>query len=200
MESNDKVKVTDNDGEDFVSLSDEESRVLCQDYANFTRVGLAEEHGQIVNSIATIEEQLHTFSQLLELVGSDNTRLLTRTLPSLSTKFELLQPSLQQVDRLEELVSRARRDMDLLEGQLGEAEATVESRGAGLSNMLKIPLNIISKQLGAGSTEGSSGGVSPQGSGGGVSPQGSGGGVSPPTPEYRPPDVFSTEEYFPKKA
>ena len=45
---------------------------LCGQYAAYTRVNLAEEHGQIVTQIANMEEQLHTFSQLLEAISSSN--------------------------------------------------------------------------------------------------------------------------------
>ena len=49
---------------------------LCSQYAAYTRVNLAEEHGQIVTQIANMEEQLHTFSQLLEAISSSNSGVI----------------------------------------------------------------------------------------------------------------------------
>ena len=49
---------------------------LCGQYAAYTRVNLAEEHGQIVTQIANMEEQLHTFSQLLEAISSSNSGVI----------------------------------------------------------------------------------------------------------------------------
>ena len=49
---------------------------LCHQYAAYTRVNLAEEHGQIVTQIANMEEQLHTFSQLLEAISSSNSGVI----------------------------------------------------------------------------------------------------------------------------
>ena len=37
------------DKEDFEPLPDEEVEKLCKDYASFTRINLAEDHGQVVN-------------------------------------------------------------------------------------------------------------------------------------------------------
>ena len=65
------------------SIDDKEVKKLCQDYANYSRVNLSEEHGQvllkidclenhhhlhhlqIVTHIAAIEEQISTFSEML---------------------------------------------------------------------------------------------------------------------------------------
>ena len=49
---------------------------LCGQYAAYTRVNLAEEHGQIVTQIANMEEQLHTFSRLLEAISSSNSGVI----------------------------------------------------------------------------------------------------------------------------
>ena len=57
---------------DFPKYERKNLETLCCQYAAYTRVNLAEEHGQIVTQIATMEEQLHTFSQLIEAISSSN--------------------------------------------------------------------------------------------------------------------------------
>lgn len=39
---------------------------LCKDYAAYTRVNISEEHGQVVTQIAAIEEQISSFSEMLQ--------------------------------------------------------------------------------------------------------------------------------------
>ena len=58
---------------------------LCGQYAAYTRVNLAEEHGQIVTQIANMEEQLHTFSQLLEAVSSSNSGVICNKMSTSNT-------------------------------------------------------------------------------------------------------------------
>jgi hypothetical protein len=148
-------------------------RALCRDYAAYTRVSLAEEHGQIVTQIAALEEQLHTFSQLLEVVGSDTGSLLgPGGLPEAREQWRRLEPGLARVDRLEELVARVRTDLDTLELQLEQAEATV---GGGplkqVSTVLKNPLSLFGRV------------------------------PAPPSPgpsRFHPAELLSTEDYFPR--
>eukprot|EP00092_Neocalanus_flemingeri_P065441 GFUD01079580.1.p1 GENE.GFUD01079580.1~~GFUD01079580.1.p1 ORF type:complete len:177 (-),score=67.79 GFUD01079580.1:50-541(-) len=133
------------DKEEFEKVDDEEVKKLCSDYAAYTRVNLAEEHGQIVTNIAAIEEQLQSFAEMVEMLGSDNTAVLSSTLPAISAQFEALKPSFQQIDRMEGLVSRVGRDMDMMEKQLDEAENTIVE--GTLKNVLKMPLNLFNKQM-----------------------------------------------------
>ena len=69
----------DKEENEVVELSKYKSKdleALCEQYAAYTRVNLAEEHGQIVTQIANMEEQLHTFSQLLEAISSSNSGVI----------------------------------------------------------------------------------------------------------------------------
>ena len=69
----------DKEENEVVELSKYKSKdleALCEQYAAYTRVNLAEEHGQIVTQIAIMEEQLHTFSQLLEAIASSNSGVI----------------------------------------------------------------------------------------------------------------------------
>merc|ERR1711936_55371 len=140
--SADKVKETIDNA---VVYDNDDVKKLCNDYAAYTRVNLAEDHGQIVTSIAGFEEQLHTFTEMLELINNDNTTTLTRTLPTISAQFEALKPSFQQIDKLEGLVDRIGQDMDVMEKQLDEAENTIVE--GTLKNVLRMPLNLFNKQL-----------------------------------------------------
>ena len=62
--------------EEFSKYKKTDLENLCGQYAAYTRVNLADEHGQIVTQIANMEEQLHTFSQLLEAISSSNSGVI----------------------------------------------------------------------------------------------------------------------------
>ena len=50
-------------------------------------------------------------------------------------QWEKMQPSFSRLDRLEELVRKVREDMDKLELQLEQAEATVDGGGGTLKQV-----------------------------------------------------------------
>ena len=50
-------------------------------------------------------------------------------------QWEKMQPSFSRLDRLEELVGKVREDMDKLELQLEQAEATVDGGGGALKQV-----------------------------------------------------------------
>merc|ERR1711976_435614 len=125
-------------------LDDKLARELCQDYANYTRVNISEEHGQIVTQIAAIEEQISSFSEILQDIQGNNL-ILKDILPKITTQFESIKPSFTKIDRIEDLISRMNADFDVLEKQLEEAENTVAE--GTLKNVLKMPLNLFNKQL-----------------------------------------------------
>ena len=50
-------------------------------------------------------------------------------------QWEKMQPSFSRLDRLEELVGKVREDMDKLELQLEQAEATIDGGGGALKQV-----------------------------------------------------------------
>merc|ERR1712192_280951 len=150
---------------------------LCHQYAAYTRVNLAEEHGQIVTQIANMEEQLHTFSQLLEAISSSNSGIGgPEGLALAHLQWEKMQPGMARLDRFEELVAKVKEDMDKLEVQLEEAEATVDGGGGTLkqvSTVLKNPMSLFSKQ---GRDQAS---------------------APSPSPAFHPLEIFQASDYFP---
>ena len=101
-------------------------------------------------------------------------------LPKITTQFESLKPSFRKIDRMEDLLSRINADFDILERQMDEAEGTVEE--GKLKNVLKMPLNLIQKQLSV--SDQSSSIIASTFS-------------SPGT--FVPHNIFKTEEYFDEK-
>ena len=53
-------------------------------------------------------------------------------------QWEKMQPGMARLDRLEELVAKVKEDMDKLEVQLEQAEATVDG-GGGTLKQVNIP-------------------------------------------------------------
>ena len=50
-------------------------------------------------------------------------------------QWEKMQPAMARLDRLEELVAKVKEDMDKLEVQLEQAEATVDGGGGTLKQV-----------------------------------------------------------------
>jgi len=163
--------------EDLSKYKGTDLETLCGQYAAYTRVNLAEEHGQIVTQIANMEEQLHTFSQLLEAISSSNSGIGgPEGLALAHVQWEKMQPGMARLDRLEELVAKVKEDMDKLEVQLEQAEATVDGGGGTLkqvSTVLKNPLSLFSKQ---GRDQAS---------------------APSPSPAFHPLEIFQASDYFP---
>ena len=54
-------------------------------------------------------------------------------------QWEKMQPGMARLDRLEELVAKVKEDMDKLEVQLEQAEATVDGGGRTLKQASLLP-------------------------------------------------------------
>jgi len=117
---------------------------LCDDYAKYTRSNISEEHVQILTQIAAIEEQLSSFSDILSDIQGNN-EILKVMLPKITAQYESLRPNFRKIDRMEDLVTRVSADFDVLEKQLDDAENTIVE--GTLRNVLKMPLNLLNKQL-----------------------------------------------------
>ena len=81
-------------------------------------------------------------------------------LPKITAQYESLRPNFRKIDRMEDLVTRVSTDFDVLgsklilkstklpngsEKQLDDAENTIVE--GTLRNVLKMPLNLLNKQL-----------------------------------------------------
>jgi len=66
-------------------------------------------------------------------------------LPKITAQYESLRPNFRKIDRMEDLVTRVSADFDVLEKQLDDAENTIVE--GTLRNVLKMPLNLLNKQL-----------------------------------------------------
>ena len=87
--------------------------------------------------------------------------ILKVMLPKITAQYESLRPNFRKIDRMEDLVTRVSADFDVLgnklglksikqqptvlEKQLDDAENTIEE--GTLRNVLKMPLNLLNKQL-----------------------------------------------------
>ena len=89
LDNADVDKEEESNGIDFPKYERKDLETLCGQYAAYTRVNLAEEHGQIVTQIATMEEQLHTFSQLIEAISSSNSGVRFRNNQLLGVSFSI---------------------------------------------------------------------------------------------------------------
>merc|ERR1739844_213697 len=102
----------------------------------------------------------------------DSSTCLFKQMPQLSQKFEDMERVFDGIDRLERMVTRIKEDMDRVDRQLVEAEATVEGSGV-LKNF--VPLIF------------------------GQKPSNSGGDSEASGPNFQPVRLFSADEFFPRQ-
>merc|ERR1712156_592118 len=142
-------------------------------YVKYIDVDTGATDKKINEEVDVLLRKLDEFEQLLILSQSDANVCLFKHVPGLQTKFAEMQSVFEKVDRLEFMVARVKNDMDKVERQLSEAEASVESTTAGgtaLKSINKIIFN----------------------------PRSLMDNNSPTTtlPEFEPVNLFSTEEFF----
>jgi len=117
---------------------------LAADYAAMSRGNLAVHHGDLVETVITLEEQLNTFTQMIQLIEKDSSSMCSSVLPEITAQYRSLQPTFNQIDRLQELVDRVQADMDALESQLLVAEEGA-TKGT-LKGVLRSQLSLFSWQ------------------------------------------------------
>ena len=97
---------------------------------------------------------------LLQSNSFSFSEILKVMLPKITAQYESLRPNFRKIDRMEDLVTRVSADFDVLgsklilkstklptgsEKQLDDAENTIVE--GTLRNVLKMPLNLLNKQL-----------------------------------------------------
>ena len=60
------------------------------------------------------------------MAQNDTTTILFQRLPTLASKYQQMEKTFEKIDKLEYMVARIKEDMDKLDKQLTEAEATIE--------------------------------------------------------------------------
>jgi len=144
---------------------------LAKDYAQYTRSNLAMNHGDLVETVINLEDQLSTFTQMLQLIDNDSTGVCGQALPEISSQFQALRPAFRQIDKVQELVDRVQQDMDAVEAQLTAAEEST-SKGT-LKDVFKTQLSLFTRDRSIGSTSRDS-----------------------ITASYEPVGIFKAKDYF----
>jgi hypothetical protein len=97
------------------------------------------QNGNFDDAVEDILLRLEEFEHLLEMHQSDASACLFKQMPKMSEKFEEMEKVFDQIDRLGLMVARIKDDMDKVDAQLADAEATVEGgAGAGIKNLMPM--------------------------------------------------------------
>ena len=83
--------------------------------------------------------RLNEFDHLLAMSQDETGHCLFRQMPLIQEKFKEMEKVFQKIDRLELMVNRVRSDVDNVDRQLLEAEATVESTASSSSVQSLVP-------------------------------------------------------------
>eukprot|EP00088_Acartia_fossae_P013194 TRINITY_DN16873_c0_g1_i3.p1 TRINITY_DN16873_c0_g1~~TRINITY_DN16873_c0_g1_i3.p1 ORF type:complete len:160 (+),score=31.97 TRINITY_DN16873_c0_g1_i3:40-519(+) len=115
---------------------------LASDYATLSRSNLATNHADIVEHIITLEEQIATFSEMLQITEKDSAKICDEILPEIHEQYAALQPTFRQIDKLQELVDTAQKDTDTIEAKLCAAEEAANK--SSIKNVIKSQLGKLS--------------------------------------------------------
>lgn len=143
-------------------------------YVTYIDVDTGATDKKINEEVDVLLRKLDEFEQLLILSQSDANVCLFKHVPGLQTKFAEMQSVFEKVDRLEFMVARIKSDMDKVERQLGEAEATVETTMPAPALRSFVPYIFNPRSLMESSPSN--------------------------MPDFEPVPLFSTEEFFKENA
>jgi len=115
---------------------------LASDYASLSRSNLATNHAEIVEHIITLEEQVAEFSEMLQIIDKNGSKICDEVLPEIHEQYAGLQPTFQQIDRLQQLVDTVQKDTDNIEAKLAAAEEAANK--SSIKNVIKSQLGKLS--------------------------------------------------------
>ena len=178
----------------------------ARDMANYADLGFKREVATFNDAVEDILLRLEEFEHLLEMHQGDAAVCLFKQMPRISQRYEEMEKVFDQVDRLEFMVARVKEDMDKVDRQLTEAEATVEGAGSGIMTLMPMIfvsifyITLQSEHVFIPSTppqgqKGNNGGTDISSTAGA---SGSSGASS--SADYQPVRVFDTDDFFPRKA
>ncbi|ELT88198.1 hypothetical protein CAPTEDRAFT_228865 [Capitella teleta] len=158
-------------GEEDGTSSDATVEALANDYAKLLDMDIEKEKQQLDDGIEEMLTKLDEFCGLVDVIRSDSTLCLTRTLPEIQRKSHEMNVIFERIDKLEAFVNLINTQVSAMNDQVTLAEDQI-----GSSRGFKKVLNNFSLPFFSKKTE------------------------TPPTPpathDYTPIEIFKTSDYF----
>ncbi|XP_035678438.1 biogenesis of lysosome-related organelles complex 1 subunit 4-like [Branchiostoma floridae] len=146
----------------------------CADYSLYLDVDTDKERKMIEDSIEEMLTHLDEFCGVIDMVRSESNLALNKTLPELYERSLEIRKTYERIDQLEAFVNVVRRNVNMMEELVNQAERDYSSLNSikSLFTNIKMPIFAPKKPVA-------------------------------PKPEQRkkfvPPEIFKTDDFFPPK-
>ncbi|KAK3607385.1 hypothetical protein CHS0354_022546 [Potamilus streckersoni] len=144
-------------------------RELSKDYSEFIEIDSSREQQKFNDSIEEMLTKLEEFSGLVDMIRSDTSLCMNKTLPQIKAKCDGMKKIFTRIDRLEAFAAFLREQLKMMEECVNKAESEMGS----LSGIKKMFSSLISPKK--------------------LQPKGKESKL-----EFLPPEMFVTEEYVHK--
>ena len=148
-------------------------RGVANDYAEYMNLRVHEEARMLDDSIDELLTKLEEYCGLVDIVRSDTTLCLKRTLPEIQAKSQAMTGVFERIDQMEAFVAMVKTHVATMEALLDQAESEMGTSGVmKLLSSLSVPSLFGQRKQ------------------------------TPPKSQrslskFTPPEVFRTEDYFP---
>ncbi|KAK7114305.1 biogenesis of lysosome-related organelles complex 1 subunit 4-like [Littorina saxatilis] len=139
---------------------------LAGDYSRFLSFDVAKEQGKFSESIETMLTKLEEFCGLVDMIRSDTSLCLSKTMPEIQSKCEEMEEMFDRIDCLESFVGVVKKDVTAMEESVGKAETELTSG----TLIKKLSSLVTSKKSSSAKTT--------------------------QKPQFTPPHIFHTERYL----
>ena len=146
---------------------------LCMEYSQHLSVNSEKEQKQLDDNIEDLLTKLEEYCGLVDIIRSDTTLCLTRTLPQVYGKSKEMEAIYNRIDQLEAFVATVKGNVTTMEALLDQSESEMGSYSGMKKFLSSITMpSFLGKKL------------------------------SQPKPErqlsqFTPPEIFKTEDFFP---
>ncbi|XP_076449405.1 biogenesis of lysosome-related organelles complex 1 subunit 4-like [Babylonia areolata] len=100
---------------------------LAADYSRLLNFNVAKEQGKFAESIEAMLTKLEEFCGLVDMIRSDTSLCLSKTMPEIQSKCQKMEDMFQRIDRLEAFVAVVKKDVSAMEECVTKAENDLSS-------------------------------------------------------------------------
>ncbi|XP_025115596.1 biogenesis of lysosome-related organelles complex 1 subunit 4-like [Pomacea canaliculata] len=140
---------------------------LTRDYSYYLNFDISKEQGKFSESIESMLTKLEEFCGLVDMIRSDTSLCLTKTMPEIEAKCKEMNDIFTHIDHLEAFVSVVKKDVSAMEESVSKAESELST-----SSLMQRLSTFMSRKP-------SSDVRRPQ-----------------QKPQFNPPHIFHTEKYI----
>lgn len=100
---------------------------VTNEYSKYLNFDVSKEQGRFTESIESMLTKLDEFCGLVDMIRSDTTLCLTKTMPEIQARCHEMQEMFDRIDRLEAFVAVVRKDVNAMEECVSKAENELSS-------------------------------------------------------------------------